>query len=167
MSGRLRHSENRVSMCGEIGDKPKSARGAMHCRACGHANRDDARFCENCGRETRAQVPAGGQRAQRYSRQAGGYASSGIREPLPYVPNHLVWAILATILCCLPTGIVAVVYSTQVDRRLYEGDYEGAKRASDRARTWMIVSVGAGLIWAVLLATSWSLFVAVLSSLPY
>lgn len=137
----------------------------MHCRACGHANRDDARFCGNCGRETRAQAPAGGQRAQRYSRQAGGYASSGIREPLPYVPNHLAWVILATIFCCLPTGIVAVVYATQVDRRLYEGDYEGAKRASDSARIWMIVSVGLGLISAVLWVTLWSLFGAALSSL--
>ena len=134
----------------------------MHCRACGHANRDDARFCGNCGRETRAQVPAGGQRAQRYSRQAGGYASSGIRAPLPYVPNHLAWAILATVLICPPTGIVAVVYATQVNRRLYKGDYEGAKRASDSARTWMIVSAGVWLISTVLWA-AYSSFVALYS----
>ena len=120
----------------------------MYCRACGHENSDDARFCENCGRETRAQAPAGGQRAQRYSRQTGGgYASSGgIREPRPHVPNYLVWAILATIFCCVPTGIVAIVYAAQVNGRLDAGDYEGARRASDSARTWAIVSVALGLI---------------------
>ena len=129
----------------------------MHCRACGHANRDDARFCENCSRETRAQAPAGGQRAQRYrysrqraqrySRQTGGgYASSGIREPRPHVPNHLVLAILVTIFGCLPFGLVAIVCAAQVNGRLDAGDYEGAKRASDSARTWAIVSVALGLI---------------------
>ena len=29
--------------------------------------------------------------------------------------NNLVWAILATVLCCLPFGIVAIIKSTQVD----------------------------------------------------
>ena len=119
----------------------------MFCQACGHENSDEARFCESCGRETPAQAAAGGQRAQRYSRQAGGgYASSGIREPRPHAPNHLVWAILATIFCCVPTGIVAIVYAAQVNGRLDAGDYEGAKRASDSARTWAIVSVALGLI---------------------
>ena len=122
----------------------------MHCQACGHENSDDARFCDNCGRET--QAPAGGQRAQRYrysrqraqqySRQTGGgYASSEMREPLPYVPNHLVLAILVTIFGCLPFGIVAIVYAAQVNRRLDAGDYEGAKRASEWARAWAIISV--------------------------
>ena len=126
----------------------------MFCQACGHENSDDARFCGNCGRETRAQAAAGGQPAQQYSRPAGGgYASSGIREPRPHVPNHLVWAISVTLVCCLPTGIVAIVYAAQVNGRLRRGDYEGAKRASDRAMTWAIVSVALGLmisgaIWA-------------------
>ena len=119
----------------------------MFCQACGHENSDDARFCGNCGRETRAQAAAGGRRAQRYSRPAGGgYASSGIREPRPHVPNHLVGAIFATIFCCLPTGIVAIVYAAQVNGRLNAGDYHGARRASDSARTWAIVSVPLGLI---------------------
>jgi len=28
--------------------------------------------------------------------------------PGPYVPNHLVWAILSTLFCCLPLGIVLI-----------------------------------------------------------
>ena len=34
------------------------------------------------------------------------------------VPNYLVWAILATIFCCIPFGIVAIVYSSQVSGHL-------------------------------------------------
>ena len=146
----------------------------MHCRACGHANRDDARFCENCGRETRAQAAAGGRRAQRYrysrqraqqySRQTGGgYASSEMREPLPYVPNHLVLAILVTIFGCLPFGIVAIVCAAQVNGRLDAGDYEGAKRASDWARAWAIISV---IVVALSVAwVAWVIFSPVIFSI--
>ena len=137
----------------------------MHCQACGHENSDEARFCENCGRETQAQAPAGGQRAQRYSRQraqqysrqtGGGYASSGMREPRPHVPNHLVLAILVTIFCCVLTGIIAIVYAAQVNGRLDAGDYERAKRASDSARTWAIGSVALGAMWA-----AWVIFIVI------
>ena len=62
------------------------------------------------------------------------------------MPNHLVWAILVTIFCCVPTGIVSIVYAAQVNGMLNAGDYEGARRASDSARTWAIVSVALGLI---------------------
>ncbi len=54
---------------------------------------------------------------------------------LPYVPNHLAWAILTTIFCC-PFGIVSLFYSVSVTGKLANGDYEGAVRASNNAKTW-------------------------------
>ena len=126
----------------------------MYCSACGHENSDDARFCESCGRETRGWAAANPPPAPApYSRQSGGgYSSSGIREPRPHVPNHLVWAILATIFCCVPTGIVAIVYAAQVNGRLDAGDYEGARRASDSAKTWAIVSMALWLVGGAIAA---------------
>jgi hypothetical protein len=53
-----------------------------------------------------------------------------------YVPDYLVWSILATLLCCLPVGIVAVVYSAQVSTRLKLGDMAGARDSSKKARMW-------------------------------
>ena len=35
----------------------------------------------------------------------------------PQVPNNLVWAILTTLFCCLPAGIVSIVYAAQVNGR--------------------------------------------------
>ena len=32
-----------------------------------------------------------------------------------YIPNNMVWAILTTLFCCLPFGIVSIVYAAQVD----------------------------------------------------
>ena len=65
------------------------------------------------------------------------------------VPNYLPQAILSTIFCCLPFGIVAIVYAAQVNSKLAAGDYEGALSASKSAKLWTWVSFGSGL--AVLL----------------
>ncbi len=62
------------------------------------------------------------------------------------VPNHLVWAILATLCCCVPGGIVAIVYAAKVDGKLAAGDYDGAVAASDNAKMWSWISFG---VWAV------------------
>ncbi len=62
------------------------------------------------------------------------------------IPNHLVWAILVTLCCCLPFGIVAIVYSTQVSTHLQVGNYEAAQKASNAALTWILVSVIVGFL---------------------
>jgi hypothetical protein len=61
------------------------------------------------------------------------------------VPNYLVWSILTTLLCCLPIGVVAIVYSTQVNSKLQVGDYQGALEASNKAKLWCMISAGLGL----------------------
>jgi len=66
------------------------------------------------------------------------------------VPNYLVWAILATLCCCLPAGIVAIVYAAQVDGKLSSGDYEGALAASNNAKMWSWISFGASAVVGVL-----------------
>lgn len=55
--------------------------------------------------------------------------------------NNLVWAILATVLCCLPFGIVAIVKSTQVDTFWAAGRYDEAVQAAADARKWCWISV--------------------------
>jgi hypothetical protein len=68
------------------------------------------------------------------------------REPMPQ--THLVWSVLATVMCCLIPGIVAIVYSTMVSSRYYAGDLEGARRASRMAEYWIIASVVTGVVAA-------------------
>lgn len=51
------------------------------------------------------------------------------------IPNHLVWAILATLFCCLPGGIVSIVYAAQVNGKIAAGDLAGARDSSDRRRS--------------------------------
>jgi uncharacterized membrane-anchored protein len=71
------------------------------------------------------------------------------------VPNYLVFAILATVFCCLPAGIPAIVFAAQVNGKLQAGDLAGAQAASRNAKTWCWVSFGVGLgsilIWILLM----------------
>lgn len=60
-----------------------------------------------------------------------------------YIPNHLVWAILTTLFCCLPLGIVSIVFASQVDGRRAAGDLAGAWQASEQAKFWAILSAAA------------------------
>lgn len=55
--------------------------------------------------------------------------------------NHLAMAIISTLICCLPAGVVSIVYASQVNSKFMAGDYEGAERASKNAKTWWIVSL--------------------------
>ncbi|MDE5842789.1 MAG: CD225/dispanin family protein [Muribaculaceae bacterium] len=61
-------------------------------------------------------------------------------------PTYLVWAVVMTVLCCLPAGIAAIVFACQVSSRYYAGDVEGAGRASRNAEIWIIVSFVLGVM---------------------
>lgn len=70
-------------------------------------------------------------------------------QPTQAIPNYLVPSILVTVLCCLPAGIVGIIYATQVNSKLAARDYAGAKRASDSAKLWCWVSAGLGVVFLV------------------
>lgn len=62
------------------------------------------------------------------------------------VPNYLVGAILSTLCCCLPFGVVSIIYSMQVNTKLKAGDMQGAMDASSKAKMWLIIAVAAGAV---------------------
>lgn len=80
--------------------------------------------------------PPGGGYGHGYGHGYGPYGGA----PPPQIKNNLVWAILTTLLCCLPFGIVAIVKAAQVDGKAAVGDYAGAQAAADSARNWSIWS---------------------------
>lgn len=79
-------------------------------------------------------------------------------------PNYLVWAILSTILCFLPLGIVSIVFSAQVNSKWAAGDVAGAQRASDLAKKLTIWTVVVGVIGYVILVVAVVAFGAFLST---
>jgi Interferon-induced transmembrane protein len=81
----------------------------------------------------------------------GQYPGFGQAGPSGPPPNYLVWAILSTLFCCLPAGIVAIVFAAQVNGKWAAGDWQGAAASSARARTWVIVSAIVGVIAIVII----------------
>lgn len=69
-------------------------------------------------------------------------------EPRP--KTWLVESILVTILCCLPFGIVGIVYASGVNTKYDLGDIAGAKRASMEAGKWTKIGFFVGLAGLVI-----------------
>lgn len=64
--------------------------------------------------------------------------------------NYLVWAILSTVFCCLPLGIVAIVKASKVDALWAQGLQEEAIEAANDAKKWSIIGAVAGVLGVVL-----------------
>ena len=72
----------------------------------------------------------------------------GARPPMP--ATYLVWAILATLLCCMPFGIVSIVKASQVSSLYSQGRYQEAVAASEAAKKWAIWSAVAGVVISII-----------------
>jgi hypothetical protein len=93
----------------------------MYCRRCGTRNDDKALTCVACGEQVQDL-------------------------PSRKIDNHLALAIIVTVLCCLPFGIVGIVYAAQVNSKIQGGDIPGAEQSAHMARTWSLWGLGLGLI---------------------
>lgn len=101
----------------------------MYCTNCGKPREADAAVCAACGKPFE-QFGAAPQQ----------------------IPNYLIQSVLVTLCCCLPFGIVAIVYSAQVNPKLAAGDMAGALEASRKAKMWAWISFGFGAVFAALYA---------------
>jgi len=70
--------------------------------------------------------------------------------PGPTIPNYLVQSILVTLCCCLPLGVVAIVFAAQVNSKLAAGDIAGAQDASQKARMFCWIAFGVGLVVTII-----------------
>lgn len=62
--------------------------------------------------------------------------------------NYLALAIITTVACCMPLGIVSIIQSTQVDNLYNQGKYQEAEDKSKSAKTWALVGlIGMGVFW--------------------
>lgn len=64
--------------------------------------------------------------------------------------NYLVWAILTTLFCCLPLGIVSIVKSSQVNSLWALGQHEAANKAAEDAKKFALWAAIAGVVIVVL-----------------
>jgi hypothetical protein len=109
------------------------------------------------------QQPAGWQGQQPAGWPAPQPGWSGQPEP----ESHLLWAILCTFLCCVPVGIVSIVYASRVSGLWAQGRYAEAQSAADSAKKWAIIGAVVGVVSFVIGILLWLAFVAaVVSKMP-
>ncbi len=60
--------------------------------------------------------------------------------------SYLAWNIVMTLCCCLPLGVAGIFFSSMVAQKWQRGDYEGARKASNRAAWCLILSFVLGLV---------------------
>ena len=101
----------------------------MFCTACGNQVSPGMDECPNCG----AQV-----------------VMPSATVETPGIRNYLLPAIFVTFCCCMPFGIVAIVFAAQVSTKVAAGDLAGAQAAANNAKLWSWIGFGCGLGGAIL-----------------
>ncbi|MCQ2093908.1 MAG: CD225/dispanin family protein [Bacteroidaceae bacterium] len=88
--------------------------------------------------------------------------------PMMKPDNNLVWAILCTVLCCVPFGIVSIISATKVDSLWACGQYQEAINEAEKAKKWAIWGAVSNVIILVIyfaLVFGFGLFGALMSNL--
>lgn len=68
----------------------------------------------------------------------------------PKPNNNLVLAIVCTVLCCLPLGILGIIKATKVDGYYHSGQYALAQQAADDAKKYSLIGMGISAVCYVL-----------------
>ena len=113
------------------------------CYKCGSEVPADVNFCNNCGAQLKA---------TQNSATPTPVALTAPQDRPPMPESNLVWAILTTLFCCLPFGIVSIVYACKVSGLYIAGYYEEAQKSSRRAGLWaMWAAITGALILTIYL----------------
>ena len=139
----------------------------MNCKNCYQEISDGSKFCPHCGAKQNEVQPNAEQEnavkndpvqatgaAKTTENAAGyqdvsGYQNNGQKPEINYVP-YLVLSIISTVCCCLPFGIVGIVFSVKINSAMNVGNYEEAAQNAKMAKIWTIVSFVVGLVVGIL-----------------
>jgi NADH:ubiquinone oxidoreductase subunit 3 (subunit A) len=72
--------------------------------------------------------------------------------PPSTIPNNMVLAIVAVVVslaCCLPHGVVSLIFAMQVGKKEAAGDIEGATKAAGQAKLFAWISIIVGVVYFI------------------
>ena len=76
--------------------------------------------------------------------------NQGYGQPQTPPDNGMVWAILTTLFCCLPFGIVAIIKASSVNGLWMSGNYDAALNAAKSSKNWSLAAACSGLVVLVI-----------------
>lgn len=83
--------------------------------------------------------------------QQPGYQQVQYSDNIQVCPKTwLLESILVTLFCCMPFGIVGIVYASQVESKYNAGNFAGAMQASKNAGKWTKIGFICGIVYLVL-----------------
>ena len=121
----------------------------MFCANCGKEIPEQSAFCPGCGKSVQgAEAPV---------------EVKPVVQPAPteVIPSHLALGIITTLLCCMPLGVVSIVYAAQVSGLVSAGKIEQARSASRSAKGWGIAALLVGLASILLYVIFYGVLLAV------
>jgi len=74
--------------------------------------------------------------------------------PQNMVKTYLVESILVTLLCCMPLGVIAIVFAAHAGSLLAMQQYQLALKSAETAKKWMLASLICGIVFSLLYAAA-------------
>jgi hypothetical protein len=60
--------------------------------------------------------------------------------------NYFIESLCVTFCCCLPFGVIGMLYAAQSNSYLKKGDYPEALKSAEWAKKWMLLGFWLGLV---------------------
>lgn len=135
----------------------------MNCIKCYQEIPEGSKFCPHCGAEQPDTASAANTDAQYQDTYTSDYQNTQYQTPPAYQSSYepekpinwvpyLVLSIITTVCCCLPFGVVGIVYATKINSAMNAGNYEEAQKSAKTAKIWIIVAAAVGVIANIIVA---------------
>lgn len=121
----------------------------MKCKFCNSEVEGNERVCPVCGAEV----------IKTEQEPVMEYQINAAKEEINAKP-YMVFSILATVLCCMPFGIPAIVFASKIEPLQKARDYEGARAAAKKAKMFSIIAAILGVVLLIAYISISSIFYA-------
>lgn len=157
----------------------------MHCPFCNSEINQTQTFCYSCGKslfefrhseemstagtqeikdnkaaqEAAKAVPMKSQESTSSNTPFQQAAKDSYQTLIPKPNNNIVLSVICMLMCCMPLGVISLVYALKVDSNYQMGQYAEAVKNSELAKKWAL----GGIIGGVVIFGIYIIFVALLS----